>query len=239
LLSARQLRRQVPIDHRDPFVERQLLEPRELVALAEPRQRDLDPLEDLLALLARVALALALILFGVALWWIYTYYYPDRSTADIFKYFDDSKVMYDALWKHPADYFKMLFAIGNDNAYFDSNYYSHMNYWYREFDNKIYNDSHTIIRFNAWCSRSCDWLDRWVWGGAVRIVTYLVEALSGLNHSVDAFVVNPSFDQGCRNVTRGGQLLSRLQNGRTQSYLRIVGIAFAALVLFLIWGKRG
>jgi NADH-quinone oxidoreductase subunit L len=56
---------------------------------------------------------------------------------------------------------------------------------------------------------------------------------------VDTFVVNPTFDQGCRNVARGGQLLSRLQNGRTQSYLRIVGIAFAALVLFLIWGKRG
>src|SRR6266851_4086462 len=97
----------------------------------------------------------------------------------------------------------------------------------------------TVIRFNAWCSRSCYWLDRWVWGGAVRLVTYLVVGLSVLNRSLDSFVVNPVFDQGCRNVTRGGQLLSRLQSGRTQSYLRIVGIAFAALVLFLIWGKRG
>jgi NADH-quinone oxidoreductase subunit L len=97
----------------------------------------------------------------------------------------------------------------------------------------------TIIGFNAWCSRFCDWLDRWVWGGTVRLATYLVQTLSGLNHSVDAYVVNPTFDQGCRNVTRGSQLLSRLQSGRTQSYLRIVGIAFAALVLFLIWGKRG
>jgi NADH-quinone oxidoreductase subunit L len=97
----------------------------------------------------------------------------------------------------------------------------------------------TIIRFNTWCSLACDWLDRWVWGGAVRLATYLVQGLSELNHSADAFVVNPGFDQACRNVTRGGQLLSRLQSGRTQSYLRIVGIAFAALVLFLIWGKRG
>jgi NADH-quinone oxidoreductase subunit L len=97
----------------------------------------------------------------------------------------------------------------------------------------------TIIPFNTWCSRFCDWLDRWVWGGAVRLVTNLVVKLSGVNRSVDASVVNRTFDQGCRNVTRGGQLLSRLQNGRTQNYLRIVGIAFAALVLFLIWGKRG
>jgi NADH-quinone oxidoreductase subunit L len=105
------------------------------------------------------------------------------------------------------------------------------------FVDKLYET--TIIRFNAWCSRSCDWLDRWVWGGAVGLVTSLVVGFSVLNRSVDSFVVNPSFDQGCKNVARGGKLLSRLQSGRTQSYLRIVGIAFAALVLFLIWGKRG
>ncbi len=73
----------------------------------------------------------------------------------------------------------------------------------------------------------------------MRIVTYLVAGLSRLNLAVDSFVVNPSFDQGCRSVTRAGRVLARLQSGRTQSYLRIVGIAFAALVLFLIWGKNG
>jgi NADH-quinone oxidoreductase subunit L len=97
----------------------------------------------------------------------------------------------------------------------------------------------TVIRFNAWCSRVCDFLDRWVWGGAVRLASYLVLGLSRLNRSVDTFVVNPGFDQGCRNVTLGAQLLSRLQGGRTQSYLRILGIAFAALVLFLVWGRHG
>ena len=97
----------------------------------------------------------------------------------------------------------------------------------------------TIIRFNGWFARFCDSLERWVWGGAVRMITYLVVGLSGLNRAVDSLVVNPGFDQGCRSVTRGGHLLSRLQSGRTQSYLRIVGIAFAALVLFLLWGKNG
>jgi NADH-quinone oxidoreductase subunit L len=97
----------------------------------------------------------------------------------------------------------------------------------------------TFIRLNARFARFCNWLERWVWGGAVRIVTYLVAGLSRLNLAVDSFVVNPSFDQGCRSVTRAGRVLARLQSGRTQSYLRIVGIAFAALVLFLIWGKNG
>lgn len=88
------------------------------------------------------------LIFGFALWAIYTFYYTDRSTADIYKYFDDSKVIYNALKTNPLDYFKLLFGIGNNTPAFD-HYYSEMNYWARKFDSSIYNDSHTIIRFNA------------------------------------------------------------------------------------------
>jgi NADH-quinone oxidoreductase subunit L len=97
----------------------------------------------------------------------------------------------------------------------------------------------TVVRFNKWCALASAWLERWVWGGAVRLVTYLVLGLSHTDRSIDAMVVNRGFDQGCLGVTRGGQILSRLQNGLTQNYLRIIGIAFAAFVLFLIWGRRG
>lgn len=88
---------------------------------------------------------------GIALWAIYTFYYTDRSAADIYKYFDDSKVMFDALFIHPVDYFKMLFGIGNDNEYFDTNYYQQMHHWSRHATAAMsaYNDNHTIIRFNA------------------------------------------------------------------------------------------
>lgn len=86
---------------------------------------------------------------GIALYFVYLTIYPDRNTADIFKYFDDSRYMYEALWDKPIDYFKMMTGIANDNVYFDTTYYSKMNHWYREFESNIYNDSHTIIRFNA------------------------------------------------------------------------------------------
>ena len=89
------------------------------------------------------------ILAGILLSFIYTYYYTDRSTADIFKYFDDSKIMYDALFQKPSDFFRMLFGIENNSAYFDKTYYATMNNWYRVYDSNIYNESHTIIRFNA------------------------------------------------------------------------------------------
>jgi len=88
------------------------------------------------------------ILASLALWAIYTYYYTDRSTADIFKYFDDSKVMYDAIHTHPSDYFRMLFGIGNDSPGFN-HYYIQMHNWARQYESNLYNDSHTIIRFNA------------------------------------------------------------------------------------------
>ncbi len=88
------------------------------------------------------------VFFGLILWAIYSFYYKDRSTADIFKYFDDSKIMFDAIHTQPSDYFRMLFGIGNNTPHFDP-YYLKMNNWARQYESNLYNDSHTIIRFNA------------------------------------------------------------------------------------------
>jgi NADH-quinone oxidoreductase subunit L len=95
---------------------------------------------------------------------------------------------------------------------------------------------HTVIAFNAWFARACDWLDFWVWNGLVHLVSYVIVGLSWVNHFFDYYIVNGGFDEGCKSVTAGGSLLSRLQNGRVQNYLRIIGIALAALALLLIWG---
>jgi hypothetical protein len=86
---------------------------------------------------------------GLLLWVIYTRIYPDRSTADLFKYFDDGMVMYGALPGSPGDYLRMLFAVGNDAPHFDAHYYTVMNNWYRAFETGFYNDAHTMIRYNA------------------------------------------------------------------------------------------
>jgi len=88
------------------------------------------------------------VMSGFLLYLIYTYYYTDRSTADIWKYFDDGMVMFSALGQHPFDFIKMLFGIGNDTAHFEQ-YYDQMNHWYRPYGSSIANDTHTIIRFNA------------------------------------------------------------------------------------------
>jgi hypothetical protein len=88
------------------------------------------------------------VLSGFILYLIYTYYYSDRSTSDIWKYYDDGMVMFSALREQPMDYLKMLFGVGNDGPHFEQ-YYDRMNHWYRPFSSSIANDTHTIIRFNA------------------------------------------------------------------------------------------
>jgi hypothetical protein len=88
------------------------------------------------------------VLSGFLLYLIYTHYYTDRSTSDIWKYYDDGMVMYSSLSESPKDYFQMLFGVFNDTPHFKQ-YYDHMNHWYRPFSSSIANDTHTIIRFNA------------------------------------------------------------------------------------------
>jgi len=88
------------------------------------------------------------VLSGIVLGLIYTYYYRDRSTADIWKYFDDGMVMFSALREHPLDYLQMLFGVMNDTPHFE-HYYKAMSHWYRPYGSSMSNDTHTIIRFNA------------------------------------------------------------------------------------------
>jgi len=97
----------------------------------------------------------------------------------------------------------------------------------------------TVIAFNAWWAKVCAFLDEWVWGGAVRLVSYAALGLSWVNRACDEFVINLGFDQSCDGVTRGGKLMSRLQDGHVQNYLRIIGVALTVLVLLLIWGGKG
>ncbi|MEK7706884.1 MAG: NADH-quinone oxidoreductase subunit L, partial [Verrucomicrobiota bacterium] len=85
-------------------------------------------------------------------------------------------------------------------------------------------------------AKVCAFLDEWVWGGVVLLVSYAILGFSFVSRFFDELVINLGFDQSCDGVTRGGKLISRLQDGRVQNYLRIIGVGLVVLVLFLIWG---
>jgi NADH-quinone oxidoreductase subunit L len=92
----------------------------------------------------------------------------------------------------------------------------------------------TVIRLNAWFAGFCDLLDRWVFGGVVQLVSYLTLGVAWVDRVFDEFVINLGFDGGCEGLRRSGGLFSRLQAGRVQPYLRLLGLGVVALVVVLI-----
>ncbi|MGP8271999.1 MAG: NADH-quinone oxidoreductase subunit L [Terracidiphilus sp.] len=96
----------------------------------------------------------------------------------------------------------------------------------------------TVIAFYAWWARVADWLDRRVWGGAVAGVAGVFRGWAQFNRLLDNNWVDGGFDKGCEELASGGGLLSRVQTGRVQTYLRILALAVAALAAILIWSSR-
>jgi NADH-quinone oxidoreductase subunit L len=96
----------------------------------------------------------------------------------------------------------------------------------------------TVIAFYSWWARVSDWLDRRVWGGAVAGVAGSFGLWAQLNRFLDTNVVDGSFDKGCEELGVGGGLLSRVQTGRVQTYLRILALSVVALAAILIWSSR-
>jgi len=86
------------------------------------------------------------IIFGFIFWAVYTYYPPYQNLADAFLYFDDGKVLYSALFNNPLDYIKLLLGFSDVSL---NQYLDLTGYWSREFNQGIYNETKTVIRFNA------------------------------------------------------------------------------------------
>ena len=108
-------------------------------------------------------------------------------------------------------------------------------------ENKYYVDEFydaTVIRFNAFAAWLCDFADKWIFGGAVLVVSYVTLGLAWLYRLMDEYFVNLGFDAGCESLRGSGSGLSKLHTGRVQTYLRVIGVALVALIIFLIWGRK-
>jgi NADH-quinone oxidoreductase subunit L len=112
---------------------------------------------------------------------------------------------------------------------------------FRTLQNAFYIDklyAATIVRLNNAFATTSDLLDRWLWSGLVTTISSLVVALAWLDNFIDTYLVNGTFDAGTQTVSLSGRLLALLQGGRIQSYLRIVGLAFIAMVVLLLWRAK-
>ncbi len=97
----------------------------------------------------------------------------------------------------------------------------------------------TFIRLTRFAAAFSAWLDRWIFGGLVNLVAWIVTGFGWLDLGLDKYVVNGGFDIGCREVGLFGRFFTRIQNGRVQNYLRVIGVALVILVIILLWGHRG
>ena len=86
------------------------------------------------------------ILFGILFWMVYSRYERYQERADAFLYFDDGKAIYQALFESPLDYLKIL--LGSDDPGL-RHYIVNTGHWDRMFNQGLYNETRTVIRFNA------------------------------------------------------------------------------------------
>jgi NADH-quinone oxidoreductase subunit L len=95
-----------------------------------------------------------------------------------------------------------------------------------------------VVGLTRRCAQACDWLDRWVCGAAVQLLSWIVVGWSWLDRIFDERVINSSFDESCERLTQTGGMFSQLQNGRVQLYLRMIALGFLVLAIVSIWGCR-
>jgi hypothetical protein len=83
---------------------------------------------------------------GIALGLIYTLFYTNHNDTDTFKFFTDSKILFDSIYSHPFDFIRMLTGIDGKAPELHQ-YYLQMDSWLNL--NPGFNDNKTIIRLNT------------------------------------------------------------------------------------------
>ena len=86
---------------------------------------------------------------GFILYIIYTKFYPVRYTSDIFKFYDDSLVLYNLFFENSADFFKILIGFNKDKDPILSNHLLEMNHWDSSYNNSFMNETRLLIKTNA------------------------------------------------------------------------------------------
>lgn len=103
-------------------------------------------------------LAIKLIV-GFVLSWIYTDYYTNRSEADIYKYYDDARLLNDVFSENPLHYAQMLVGTYDVNDPVFRNYMKYSNCWWKQtdqylnergiYDFNIFDDHHFLTKIHS------------------------------------------------------------------------------------------
>lgn len=86
------------------------------------------------------------VVLSIVMFLMYSQNIEVQQNADIFRYFEDSKVISETIYTNPIDYFKLITGIDNDNSNL-TEYYSKMNNWDYSQGNKLFSNNRLIIRY--------------------------------------------------------------------------------------------
>lgn len=94
----------------------------------------------------------------------------------------------------------------------------------------------TVIASNRATAEMAAWMDVWVIGAAVKLVTWLMMGGAWASRLVDDYFVNFGFEKICQGLRWTGVCAGGVQNGDVQRYLKAFGLALVAFLLLLAWG---
>jgi len=95
-----------------------------------------------------VTLAFLLKIIGTFLLQImFTFHYEDRSTADIFRFFDDGLILFELFKTDSSMYVQALTGFYEETSF--QSFFEKFNAWNKPFESGLYNDNHTMIRINS------------------------------------------------------------------------------------------
>lgn len=106
-----------------------------------------------------VVIFLVKIVAGFSLSWIYTNHYTTRSEADVFRYYDDARLLNNVFYEDKLHFCQMMIGVEDKNDPVIQDYMKYSDGWRKQtqeylddrkvIDFNVFNDHHTITKINA------------------------------------------------------------------------------------------
>jgi NADH-quinone oxidoreductase subunit L len=94
----------------------------------------------------------------------------------------------------------------------------------------------TAFRANDALAKLADFMDRYVWDGAIRLLSALGVFTGTVNRETDEQTLNGGFNAASEKLRGLGQFYSRHQTGDAHGYLRTLALGFVIVLLVVILG---
>lgn len=170
-----------------------------------------------------IRLFLLKMLAGLALVAVYTYYYPDRKTADIYKFFDDGAVIASQLKENPTAYFQLLFGLSEVPQVESQmhNWASHSEQWLRfsqTSDSNLFNSNRVVTRIHAalfpltggWIVTHLLFFNLLVVYALFALAKQLISTFRAASPALIAFLLMPSVLFWCSGLLKDSLVLAGL-----------------------------